>query len=267
MRLEPNSNPRPSPTFEGYSYPQVVGLKFRQHSQYRRQGKRRHNAPEFPMKPLTPVSTEQLLAQLHWRYATKQFDPSLKIDVRTWSALEEALTLSASSGGIQPWAFVVVTDPQIRAKLAPASFGQPQITTASHLVVFAARTDVTAADVDSHIARCAEVQRVSIESLKAFRDGMVGAVVNSMDAAQRRTWAIKQTGIALGNFLAAVAMIGVDACPMEGFIPPQYDEILGLTAKGYTSSSVCAVGYRSASDPYATLPKVRYSMERVIIRV
>jgi nitroreductase len=219
------------------------------------------------MKPSNPVSAEQLLGQLHWRYATKQFDPSRKIDADTWSALEEALTLSASSGGLQPWAFIVVTDQNIRAKLLPASFGQPQITDASHLVVFAARTDMTEADVDAHIARTAEVRGVSVESLPRFRDLLVGGIVAAKNAVERRAWTAKQTGIALGNFLASAAMLGVDACPMEGFLPPQYDEILGLGERGFTSVSLCAVGYRAPGDPYAALAKVRFPKDRVIFHV
>src|SRR5580692_5828580 len=219
------------------------------------------------MKPNNPVPAEQLLGQLHWRYATKQFDPSRKIDAHTWAALEEALTLSASSGGLQPWAFIVVTDQNIRAKLLPASFGQPQITTASHLVVFAARTDLTEADVDAHIARTAEVQGVSVEALAPFRASLIGGLVAAKNAMERRAWAAKQTGIALGNFLASAALLGVDACPMEGFLPPQYDEILGLGEQGFTSVSLCAVGYRSPGDPYAARPKVRFPKDRVIFHV
>ena len=219
------------------------------------------------MKLSKPVPAEQVLGQLHWRYATKQFDPTRKIDSHTWSVLEEALSLSASSGGLQPWAFIVITDPKIRAKLAPASFGQPQITAASHLVVFAARTDVTEADVDAHMARTAEVQGVAVESLAQFRASLMGGIVQAKNETERRAWAVKQTGIALGHFLASAAMLGVDACPMEGFMPPQYDEILGLGVKGFTSVSLCAVGYRALSDPYSALPKVRFPMDRVILHV
>jgi nitroreductase len=219
------------------------------------------------MKPSKPVPAEQLLGQLHWRYATKQFDPNRKIDARTWAVLEEALTLSASSGGLQPWAFIVVTDPKIRAKLAPVSFGQPQITAASHLIVFAARTDVTEADVDAHMGRTAEVQGVTVDALAQFRASLVGAIVQAKTPVERHAWAVKQTGIALGNFLASAAMLGVDACPMEGFLPPQYDEILGLAAKGFTSVALCAVGYRSPGDPFAARPKVRFPMNRVIHHV
>src|SRR6266446_3906576 len=95
------------------------------------------------------INSQQLLDRLNWRYATKQFDPNRKISAQDWTALEDALLLTPSSGGLQPWKFIVVTDPAVRAKLSPASYGQPQITNASHLVVFAAKKNFNEADVDA----------------------------------------------------------------------------------------------------------------------
>ena len=86
---------------------------------------------------MSAITSTQLLAQLNWRYATKQFDSNRKISAPDWTALEEALSLTASSVGLQPWKFIVVTDPALRAKLTAASKGQAQINDASHLVVFA----------------------------------------------------------------------------------------------------------------------------------
>jgi nitroreductase len=219
------------------------------------------------MKSPTAISSSQLLQSLEWRYATKAFDPDRKIPSDLWGALEDALVLTASSGGLQPWAFVVVTDPSVRAKLAPASFGQRQITEASHLVVFAARTDLTAGDVEAHVTRTAEVRGVSAEKLAPFRDMLIGGLVNSKSAGERQAWASRQTNIALGNLLTSAALLGIDACPMEGFLPPQYDEILGLAQRGLTSVSLCALGYRSAADPYASVPKVRFPKDRMILHV
>ena len=88
---------------------------------------------------MATIDSKQLLGQLNWRYATKQFDPNKKISAADWATLEEALLLTPSSGGLQPWKFIVVTDPATRAKLRPASNAQPQISDASHLVVFAAQ--------------------------------------------------------------------------------------------------------------------------------
>jgi len=213
------------------------------------------------------ISNTQLLEGLHWRYATKQFDAKRKISLENWATLEEALTLSPSSGGLQPWAFVVVTDPAVREKLLPAGFGQPQITDASHLVVFAAKTDYTEADVDAHIARTAEVRGVTVESLAPYRDMMVGGIVKSKDEAARKAWAARQVYIALGTLLTSAAMLGIDACPMEGFLPDQFDEILGLKEKGLTAAVIATVGYRADSDAYAGLPKVRFPKEQLFLRM
>jgi len=93
------------------------------------------------------INSKQLLGQLNWRYATKQFDPNRKISDQDWATIEQALLLTPSSGGLQPWKFIVVTDPAVRTKLLPASYGQAQITDASHLVVFAAKKNFSEADV------------------------------------------------------------------------------------------------------------------------
>lgn len=214
-----------------------------------------------------PLSPRQLLDALRWRYATKQFDPRRKIPADQWAALEEALVLSPSSGGLQPRRFVVVTDPAVREKLLPASFGQTQITEASHLVVFAAATDLTEADVDAHIARTAEARGATLESMAGFRDMLVGGIVKGKDLAGRQAWAARQAYIALGNLLTSSALLGIDACPMEGFLPAEYDSILGLAERGLTSVVVCTLGYRAASDAYANLAKVRYPKDKIILNV
>lgn len=215
----------------------------------------------------TTITAEQLLTQLNWRYATKQFDPSRRISAADWAALEDALVLSASSGGLQPWAFIVVDDPKVREALVPAAFGQAQVKDASHLVVFAARTNFDVADVDAHITRTAEVRQIPVESLAQFREMLVGGIVSAMDAPSRQAWATKQAGIALGNLLTSAALLGIDACPMEGFLPPQVDEILGLKEKGLTAVALCPLGYRSAEDAYAALPKVRFPKEKILMHI
>ena len=98
---------------------------------------------------MTRLAPDQLLAALRWRYATKKFDPASKIPADVWDALEQSLVLTPSSFGLQPWKFLVVSDPAVRARLQPESWNQPQVTEASHFVVLAARTDLTKADIDS----------------------------------------------------------------------------------------------------------------------
>lgn len=213
------------------------------------------------------ISPKQLLTQLNWRYATKQFDPNRKISAEDWATIEEALLLTPSSGGLQPWKFIVVTDPAVRAKLLPASYGQAQITDASHLVVFAGKKNFGEADVDAHLKHLADVQGVPVESLAPFRAMLVGGIVQSLDEGARTAWARNQAYIALGNLLTSAALLGIDACPMEGFDRAQYDEILGLSEKGLTSAVIATVGYRSPSDKYATAPKVRFPKEQIFARV
>jgi nitroreductase len=216
---------------------------------------------------MNTINREQLLAQLNWRYATKQFDPNRKINPQDWAALEEALRLSPSSSGLQPWKFIVITDPAMRAKLRPVSYGQPQITDASHLVVFAAKKNISAADVDAFMKQISVTRNVPVESLAQFRDMVVGGIVQSQDEPARDAWARNQAYIALGNLLTSAALLGIDACPMEGFDRAQYDEILGLKAQGYATAVIATVGYRSPSDKYADAAKVRFPKNQIFTHI
>lgn len=216
------------------------------------------------MKTIAP---EQLLEQLNWRYATKQFDPTRKIPAEQWAALEEALHLSPSSLGMQQWAFVVVADPAVREQLKAASWGQPQITDASHLVVFTAKKEVTEKDVDVYMQRVAEVRGVSQADLSGFRDMVAGSVLQGKSPGERAVWTSRQVYIPIGVLLTSAALMGLDACPMEGINPAEYDRILGLDEKSLTALAVVTVGYRSPEDQYARLPKVRFAAEEVILHV
>jgi nitroreductase len=215
---------------------------------------------------MSAVAPETALTALRWRYAVKKFDATKKIPADTWAALEQSLVLSPSSYGLQPWKFFVVETPAVREQLLPASWGQRQIVDASHLVVFAVKKDVGPADADRLIARSAAVRGIPADKLAGYRDMMVGSLTRSA-AADVDVWMSRQVFIALGVFLTTAAVLGVDTCPMEGFVPEKYDEILGLSAKGYASRVVATAGYRAADDAYATLAKVRYAAEEVIERV
>lgn len=213
---------------------------------------------------MTPVAPETVLTQLGWRYATKKFDPAKKIAPDLWSKLEHAVTLAPSSYGLQPWKFVVVTDPAVRQKLLPVSWNQPQVVDASHLIVFAAKNPPTAADVEAYVQHISAVRGAPTESLAGYKQMMLGSL-SRMDAAAAHRWAARQCYIALGVFLSAAALMGVDACPMEGFQGDKYDEILGLKDKGLASVVMATVGYRSPADAVAA--KVRFPVDEVVIRV
>ena len=213
---------------------------------------------------MNPISHQQLLDQLNWRYATKQFDSTRKIHTEDWASLEEALRLSPSSVGLQPWKFLVINDPELRAKLQPASYGQAQIVDASHLVVFTTKVNLGEADVDAHIAKVAEVKGVPVEDLAPLKAMAMGGIVSGKSDEERRAWAFNQTYIALGNLLTSAALLGIDACPMEGFSRDEYNRILGLTEQGLGSAGVATLGYRSSGDKYGTAPKVRFDRDEVI---
>jgi nitroreductase len=211
------------------------------------------------------ATADEVLGALRHRYAVKAFDPTRKIPAATWAALEEALLLAPSSFGLQPWGFFVVEDPAVRAKLVAASWGQRQIVDASHLVVFAIRKGLSLADVDRFLARIVEVRGVAPATLDGYRKMIAGFLAQpgfDVDA-----WSAKQLYLALGQFMTAAAMLGVDTCPMEGIDPAAYDSILGLPAKGYAALCACTAGTRAPTDKLATTPKVRFRAGEVIFRV
>lgn len=207
---------------------------------------------------------QQLLKALNWRYATKVFDPAKKIPAETWQALEQALVLTPTSYGLQPYHFLVVQNPEMRVALLPHSWGQKQVVDCSHYVVFTARNEMTEADVDKLLSRISDVRNTPVEALKSYRGMMLGDVVQGPRSKVAHEWAARQTYIALGNLMTCAAFLSVDACPMEGLVPAEYDRILNLHGSGYSTVMACALGYRSASDKYASLPKVRYEAKDLV---
>jgi nitroreductase len=212
------------------------------------------------------ISSEKLLASLRWRYATKKFDPTRKIPAATWDALEESLVLTPSSFGLQPWKFLVIQDPGVRANLSAESWKQPQVTQASHYVVLTARTDLNASDIDAWMARMAEVQGSGPEVLAPLK-GMIEGFAQAMSHEARHAWNVRQAYIALGQLMTAAAVMGIDACPMEGISAAGYDHLLGLEGSGYATVVGCALGYRAADDKYAGIPKARFERSQVISHI
>jgi nitroreductase len=204
------------------------------------------------------IPEQQLLDSLNWRYATKTFDASKKIPAATWKTLEETLILSPSSFGLQPYRFLVVTDPALRAKLQPHSWNQTQVVDASHYVVFAGRTGITETEIDRFLDRVVEVRKIPRESLEGYRGMMYGSLLSPGSESRIPHWAALQAYIALGNLMTSASLLGVDTCAIEGFAPAEYDAILGLKEQGLASVVCCALGYRSTEDKYAGLAKVRF---------
>jgi nitroreductase len=198
-----------------------------------------------------------IIDDLNWRYATKVFSDK-KIPQKDLDELLEALRLAPSSFGVQPWKFIVVTDPKIREQLAEHSYGQRQVTDASYLIVLAA-VDVDESYIRKYVESMAKTRNVPIETLKDYEDMMLNSIMGR-SSEERLNWAKRQIYIALGILHAACAAKRIDSCPMEGFDSKKYDEILGL--KGCTSVVLCPVGYRG-DDKYASQKKVRFPKEDV----
>jgi nitroreductase len=210
------------------------------------------------------ASNEAVLNALNWRYATKQFDPARRIPETDWKTLEEALILSPSAFGLQPWKFLVITDQATKEKLVPVSWNQRQVADCSHLVIFAHPKTLDLDFVDRFLKRTAEVRGVPVESLAGYREVITKSLLEGPEQDTLSSWSRRQTFIALGNFLTTAALLGIDACPMEGIAPSEYDRILGLDQRGLVTCAACPVGYRAETDKYATLAKVRFEPKDVI---
>lgn len=197
-----------------------------------------------------------------WRYATKKFDAYKKVSEKDLQTLLEATRLSASSYGLQPYHVLVISDPKVKEELKPASWGQSQITDASHIIVFANAPDFGEELVDDYLTNVSETRSIPEEDLKGYADFMKSKLMD-LPAESKSNWTSRQAYIAFGNLMQAAAELKIDTCPMEGFESDKYNEILELNGKNLNAAVVLAVGYRSEDDETQHLPKVRKSKEEL----
>jgi nitroreductase len=208
----------------------------------------------------------ELIENLNWRYAVKRMTGA-KVPQEKVDAILEAARLSASSSGLQPYKIVVVEDEATKKLLQPAAYNQPQITEASHLLIFAAFEKITAQDIDDFINLQVSVKKIAAESLAPLKDRLVNTVL-PRSGEENFNWSARQAYIALGTALIAAANEKVDATPMEGFNPDAFDEILGLKALGLKSVAMVVLGYRDeANDFLAKAPKVRKEMKDFVVNL
>ncbi|MFK7798253.1 MAG: NAD(P)H-dependent oxidoreductase [Aureispira sp.] len=196
----------------------------------------------------------------NWRYATKKFDTTKKISASDLEIILEAGRLTASSYGLQPYHIFVITDPELRAQLKPASWNQAQVTDASHLLVIASQTTFGEELVDDYINTVSETRGVPVADLGGYADFMKSSFANFSEE-QKAEWATKQAYIVLGNLLQVAAELNIDSCAMEGFDKAQYNKILGLDAKNLSAAVLLPIGYRSEEDDTQHYAKVRKSKE------
>lgn len=204
-----------------------------------------------------------IIDNLNWRYATKKFDSSKKVSQENLDILQEVLRLTPSSYGLQPYKFLFIENKEIREKLKEKSWGQPQVTDASHLLVLCSYIDMKEEHIDAHVVNTANTRGMDVEALKGYSDFMKNTI-GQLDVEKKQIWNSKQAYIALGQLLHACAELKIDATPMEGFDPAGYDEVLGLKEKNLHASLVCPIGYRSEEDANQHFKKVRKSKEDLI---
>ncbi|MBW1295523.1 NAD(P)H-dependent oxidoreductase [Aquimarina litoralis] len=204
----------------------------------------------------------QLLQNLEWRYATKKFDSEKKISNSDLESIKTAISLAATSYGLQAYKVLIIEDPEIRKKLQPESWGQSQIVDASQLVVFCNYTKVDEKVIDDYLKLKADIQELNFDDLKGYGDFMKSKLTELPDDVVK-AWTAKQTYIGLGNLLAACAELKIDACPMEGFEPEGYDNILNLSEKGLSAAVIATIGYRSEEDMTQHSKKVRKPMDEL----
>lgn len=204
--------------------------------------------------------------KLNWRYATKIFDPNKTISKEDLEKLKQGIRMSASSFGLEPYKILVVKNPVIQEELQKVSWNQPQITSASHLLIFAADYTLSEDSIDEFITRTAQTRNIPEEPLEDYRNLMKGSLA-SMDKETKESWITNQVYIALGFGLITAAQLGIDSCPMEGFDKAAYDKILNLNEKGLYAKAILAVGYRSSEDKYQHLTKVRKDTDDLFLEV
>lgn len=207
-----------------------------------------------------------LAKSLEWRYATKKFDSTQMISDIDISTIKDILRLTPSSFGLQPWKFVILKNKDIQQKLVEHSWGQNQVVDASHVIVFCRKNTLDESFVQEYIDDYLATIQAPEWTLDWYKD-MMNGVLSGMTSEQKEIWADKQIYIALGSLMTALSDMKIDACPMEWFLAPKYDEILGLQEKGVSSVVVLPIGYRTTDDKQGTVPKIRFKNEDLFIEM
>lgn len=202
--------------------------------------------------------------RLEWRYATKKFDAGKTVPADKLDRIIEAVRLAPTTSGLQPFELIVVSNPEIRAKIRAVSWNQAQITDCSHLLVFAAWDDITPERVHMMFDLTNEIRGFKNEGWENYRLQLLDRVAGQGRETNYQV-AARQAYIGLGTAIVAAAFEGVDATPMEGFDPAAVDDILDLPARHLRSVVIMPLGYRAAEgDWLVNLKKVRRNRENFV---
>ena len=197
-----------------------------------------------------------IIESLNWRYATKKFDSNRKLSKNQVNILKNAFNLTASSYGLQPIKLIVISNQEIKNTLLDSSFNQKQVIQCSHLLVICIETDIDESYIELYFKRVVDIRKTSAKVLESFKKSIINEF-NDMSNTSIINWSKNQAYLALGNLMTVCAVEGIDSCPMEGFMPEKYNEILDLKSKNLKSVLVMPVGYRSVDDQFSSFKKVR----------
>ncbi len=204
-----------------------------------------------------------IIEKLKWRYATKKFDNNLYINKEKLNILKEAFNLTATSFGLQPIKLVIVRDKVLQASLVEHSMNQVQVEQASHVLVFCIETNINEDYIETYFKRVKSIRNTPDEILQPFKDYILDDFKDK-PIKSIKDWAINQAYLAMGNLLTVCAIEDIDACPMEGFDPEKYNELLQLKKRRLHSVLVMPIGYRAKDDMFADFKKVRKNVSESV---
>lgn len=206
------------------------------------------------------------ITSLKWRYAVKKFDTERMLSIEQVDVVKKAFNLTATSYGLQPISMVIVANKELQNQLVPHSFGQQQVAQASHVLVICIENKIDGEYISNYFKQVKNVRGLSSAVLDPFKDALIEDF-SKKDIQEIKDWSKNQAYLAMGNLLTVFAAEKIDACPMEGFVPEAYDDLLGLPKKGLRSVLVMPIGFRAEDDVFATFKKVRKDMNDSIIEI
>jgi len=207
-----------------------------------------------------------IINSLEWRYATKKFDPSKKLSKDQIETLKKAFNLTPTSFGLQPVKLIVIQNKKLQEKFVEHCYYQRQVADASHLLVLCIENDTTTEDINAYFDLERKIRNVDEEVISNFRNQLIEMYKNK-SLEEKQLSAIYQTYIILGNLMTVCAIEGIDACPLEGFVPSKIDELLNLEKLNLKSVLLLPVGFRAEDDIMEGMIKVRKPLNETILEI
>lgn len=206
------------------------------------------------------------IEHLEWRYAVKKFDAKKILPNDKIRGLKQAFNLTATSYGLQPIKMLVIKNKELQGRLVAHSYGQQQVGDASHVLVICIEGKIDREYITRYFEQVKKIRGIHDDVLDPFKDSLVESF-SKKEAKEVRRWATNQAYLALGNLLSFCGLEEIDSCPMEGFIPKEYDRLLKLDTLGLNSVLVLPVGYRAEDDIFSEMKKVRKNIDDIIIEI